>query len=143
MNERQLRNQQHIVAEGLKSAGDKHAMMEYLSMVGQDTYLHPIVLNQQDLIAGCISKTYFRASFTPEGFIRIEGESESVVMRGVISLMADALSDCDAKTIKEVGITWVNEAGLLDMLTPQRQGAIRQMAERIYRACDQWLQKES
>lgn len=143
MNKQQLINQQTIVAEGLKSAGDKHAVMEYLSMVGQDAYLHPIVLNQKDLIAGCISRTYFRASFTPDGFIRIEGESESVVMRGVISLMSDALNDCDAETIKEVGVTWMDAAGLMEMLTPQRQGAIRQMVERIYRACDQWLQKES
>lgn len=142
MSKQQLINQQKIVAEGLKSAGDKHDIMEYLSMVGQD-YLHPVVLTQQDLIAGCISQTFFRASFTPEGFIRIEGDSQSVVMRGVISLMADALNDCDAATIKEVGITWVNDAGLMELLTPQRQGAIRQMAERIYRACDQWLQKAS
>ena len=141
MNEKQLRNQQHIVAEGLKSAGDKHAMMEYLSMVGQD--MLPTSLGPDHLIAGCISRTVFRAAFDPDGIIRIVGDSQSIVMKGVISLMADALSDGDAKTIKEVGITWVNEAGLLDMLTPQRQGAIRQMAERIYRACDQWLQKES
>ena len=141
MNERQLRNQQHIVAEGLKSAGDKHAMMEYLSMVGQDYNLD--LYGRESLIGGCISRTVFGVNFDPEGIIHISGDSQSVVMKGVISLMADALSDSDAKTIKEVGITWVNEAGLMDMLTPQRQGAIRQMAERIYRACDQWLQKVS
>ena len=141
MNERQLRNQQHIVAEGLKSAGDKHEMMDYLSMVGQD--FHPTMLGSDHLIAGCISRTVFKVDFDQEGIIHIAGDSQSVVMKGVISRMADALSDGDAKTIKEVGITWVNEAGLLDMLTPQRQGAIRQMAERIYRACDQWLQKVS
>jgi hypothetical protein len=37
----------------------------------------------------------------------------------------------------------VNDAGIMELLTPQRQGAIRQMAERIYRACDVWLQKAS
>lgn len=141
MNEQQLRNQQTIVADGLKSAGDKHGIMEYLSMVGQD--LHPTILGQEHLIAGCISRTVFKVDFDPEGIIHIAGDSQSVIMKGVISLMADALNDCDAAVIKEVGITWVNDAGLLDMLTPQRQGAIRQMAERIYRACDQWLQKES
>jgi sulfur transfer protein SufE len=56
--------------------------------------------------------------------------------------MSDALNDCDAETIKEVGVTWMDAAGLMEMLTPQRQGAIRQMVERIYRTCDQWLQKE-
>ena len=141
MEKQQLINQQRIVAEGLKSAGDKHAMMEYLSMVGQD--FQPTILGQDHLIAGCISRTVFRVSFDQDGFIHIAGDSQSMIMKGVISLMADALNDCDAETIKEVGITWVNDAGLLDMLTPQRQGAIRQMAERIYRACDQWLQKES
>lgn len=141
MEKQQLINQQRIVAEGLKSAGDKHAMMEYLSMVGQD--FHPTVLGQDHLIAGCISRTVFKVDFGTDGFIRIAGDSQSIIMRGVISLMSDALNDCGAAVIKEVGITWVNDAGLLDMLTPQRQGAIRQMAERIYRACDQWLQKES
>lgn len=139
MNKQQLINQQTIVAEGLKSAGDKHAIMEYLAMVGQD--FHPTILGQEYLIAGCISRTVFRVSFDQEGLIRIVGDSQSMIMKGVISLMADALNDCDAETIKEVGITWVDSVGLLDMLTPQRQGAIRQMAERIYRACDQWLQK--
>lgn len=141
MEKQQLINQQRIVAEGLKSAGDRHAVMEYLTMVGQD--LHPTILGKEYLIAGCISRTVFKVSFTPEGIIRIAGDSQSIVMKGVISLMADALNDCDAAIIKEVGITWVNDAGLLELLTPQRQGAIRQMAERIYRACDVWLQKES
>ena len=141
MNKQQLINQQTIVAEGLKSAGDKHAIMEYLAMVGQD--LHPTILGQEHLIAGCISRTVFKVDFDPEGIIHIAGYSQSVIMKGVISLMADALNDCDAETIKEVGITWVDSVGLMDMLTPQRQGAIRQMAERIYRACDVWLQKES
>lgn len=141
MNKQQLINQQTIVAEGLKSAGDKHAIMEYLAMVGQD--FHPTILGQEYLIAGCISRTAFRAAFDQDGFIHIAGDSQSMIMKGVISLMADALNDCDAETIKEVGITWVDSVGLLNILTPQRQGAIRQMAERIYRACDQWLQKES
>lgn len=139
MNKQQLINQQTIVAEGLKSAGDKHAIMEYLAMVGQD--FHPTMLGQEYLIAGCISRTVFRAAFDQDGFIHIAGDSQSMIMKGVISLMADALNNCDAATIKEVGITWVESIGLLDMLTPQRQGAIRQMAERIYRACDVWLQK--
>ena len=141
MNKQQLINQQTIVAEGLKSAGDKHGIMEYLSMVGQD--FHPTMLSQEYLIAGCISRTVFKVDFDQEGIIHIAGDSQSMIMKGVISLMADALNDCDAETIKEVGITWVYSVGLMDMLTPQRQGAIRQMAERIYRACDQWLQKES
>ena len=139
MNKQQLINQQTIVAEGLKSAGDKHAIMEYLAMVGQDFY--PTMLSQEYLIAGCISRTVFRVAFDQEGLIRIAGDSQSMIMKGVISLMADALNDCDAASIKEVGITWVNDAGIMELLTPQRQGAIRQMAERIYRACDQWLQK--
>ena len=141
MEKQQLINQQRIVAEGLKSAGDKHEMMEYLSMVGQD--LHPTILGQEHLIAGCISRTVFKVDFDPEGIIHIAGDSQSMIMKGVISLMADALNECDAATIKEVGITWVESVGLMDMLTPQRQGAIRQMAERIYRACDVWLQKAS
>lgn len=139
MNKQQLINQQTIVAEGLKSAGDKHAIMEYLAMVGQD--FHPTMLSQEYLIVGCISRTVFKVNFDQEGLIRIAGDSQSMIMKGVISLMADALNDCDAETIKEVGITWVDSVGLLDMLTPQRQDAIHQMAERIYRACDQWLQK--
>ncbi len=141
MNKQQLINQQTIVAEGLKSAGDKHAIMEYLAMVGQD--FTPTMLGQEYLIAGCISRSVFRAAFDQDGFIHITGDSQSMIMRGVISLMADALNDCDAETIKEVGITWIDSVGLMDMLTPQRQGAVRQMAERIYRACDQWLQKVS
>lgn len=141
MNKQQLINQQTIVAECLKSAGDKHAIMEYIDMVGQD--LHPTILGQEHLIAGCISRTVFKVDFDQEGIIHIAGDSQSMIMKGVISLMADALNDCDAETIKEVGITWVESVGLMDMLTPQRQGAIRQMAERIYRACDVWLQKAS
>ena len=139
MNKQQLINQQTIVAEDLKSAGDRHAIMEYLYMVGQD--FHPTMLGSDYLIAGCISRTVFRAAFDQNGLIRITGDSQSMIMRGVISLMADALNDCDAETIQEVGITWVESADIMEMLTPQRQGAIRQIVERIYRACDQWLQK--
>ena len=133
MNRRQLINQQRIIAETIRSYESKSDVMEYISMIAEE--LLPVELPTECRIAGCLSDTYFRAHIGTDGFIRIEGSSQSIIMRGVIKLMADALNDCDAETIKEVGITWVNDAGLLDMLTPQRQGAIRQMAERIYRAC--------
>ena len=75
MEKKQLINQQAIVAEGLKSAGDRHAMMEYLSMVGQD--FQPTALGQDHLIAGCISRTVFKVDFGTDGFIQIAGDSQS------------------------------------------------------------------
>ena len=83
--------------------------------------------------------TLAQEGFLPEIYEKNDklGRKLFITGKGRCNLM----NDCDAETIKEVGITWVDSVGLMDMLTPQRQGAIRQMAERIYRACDQWLQK--
>ena len=133
MNKQQLINQQQIIVACIKSNNSKAEVMNYLAMVAEE--LDSTSLPEDCKIAGCLSSTYFRAYIANDGYIRIEGGSQSVVMRGVIKIMQDALNDCDAETIREVGVTWVNDSGLMEMLTPQRQGAIKQMIERINRAC--------
>ncbi len=134
MNKLQLIERQQKIADAINANSSKREVMEYISMIGED--LKPAEFPTECRIAGCLSNTFFRVQKNPQtGYIEIEGYSQSVIMRGVIELMREAFTGCDAKTVEDVGITWVDGSGLMELLTPQRQGAIRQMAERIYRAC--------
>ena len=116
----------------IRDAGSKTELMNFLTMAGDD--LPKVSLPEGYKISGCLSNSYFRVQVV-DGKLKIEGSSDSCIIRGIMQLMRQCFDTYAPEAVKEVGVTWVNESGLLEHLTPQRQGAVRQMEERIKRAC--------
>lgn len=112
---------------------DKRDAIEYLSEFGESFSQDPPTSDSQ--IAGCLSKSYFRVRKDERGVLHIYGCSESVILWGVMAIMKECFDSEPADEVKECGITWVKESGLLELLTPQRQGAVQQMIDRILKAC--------
>ena len=82
-------------------------------------------------LQGCLSQTYFVCETDHEGLLHIEGESNSVVMRGVVSIFRKILNGEPAAELSAENINWYITSGLMEQLTPQRQGAVKQIVEKI------------
>lgn len=112
---------------------DKSSTMEYLSELGEMLSQDPPT--SDSMIAGCLSKSYFRARKDANGVLHIYGCSESIILRGVMAIMKELFDLEPAEDVKDAGICWVKESGILELLTPQRQGAVQQMIDRILKVC--------
>ena len=134
MKTQELIERQQAIIEGLYICGGKTDVMQYLSLIGED--LPTFDIPEQYTIAGCLSRTYFRAYIDNEHLFQIEGASQSVIMRGVIQIMRECFCNYSPEEVHAAGVFWVRDSRLLDMLTPQRQAAIKQMIERINRVCE-------
>lgn len=123
---------QRETVDYIRDAGSKTELMNFLTMTGDD--LPKVKLPEACKISGCLSNSYFCAQAV-EGKLKIEGSSDSCIIRGIIQLMRQCFDSSEPAAVREAGVNWVDASGLLEHLTPQRQGAVRQMVERIKRAC--------
>lgn len=130
-----IKKNQDIIAL-LDFDGELHSFMDTVVSAGED--LPPMwygYRREENKLQGCISVTYFVCERTHEGLLHIEGESNSSVMRGVISLMRDVLEGECAAEVNPEEITWHQATGLMTHLTPQRQGAVLQILNKIEKCC--------
>ena len=134
MNKQELTEKQEAFVEAIYNCGGKADAMKYIAMLGED--LPKVNLPGDCIIAGCLSRTYFRAQIDSKGLVQIDGSSQSIIMSGVIQIMRDCFNGYTPAEVRTAGVTWVRDSGILGMLTPQRQGAIHQMIERINRTCE-------
>lgn len=86
---------------------------------------------QENLLQGCLSTSYFVCELTHEGLIHIEGESNSSVIRGIMGIFYTVLDGETASCVDMERVNWWRASGLMQHLTPQRQGAVRQIVKRI------------
>ena len=129
MTAKQLNEQ---VAGLLNFNQELHGMMDTLCADGDTLPPMPDAMRTAEhLIHGCISTTWFVCLQDSAGLLRIYGESNSSVLRGVISEMHYILDAQPAATTNADDITWHRDTGLMDHLTPQRQAAVTQMLQRI------------
>lgn len=77
-------------------------------------------------IEGCQSKTCFTA-YIDKRVIRVEGWSNSAVMRGIIRVMINIFDN----TSSADDIYFHIKSGLIDNITPMRRAALEEMIRRI------------
>ena len=78
---------------------DKSSTMEYLSELGEMLSQDPPT--SDSMIAGCLSKSYFRARKDANGVLHIYGCSESIILRGVMAIMKELFDLEPAEDVKE------------------------------------------
>lgn len=123
------------VVELLCFSEELHGMMDVLIDMGHELpQMRECYRNNAYLIQGCISTSYFACFVDPSGRLRIEGDSNSAILKGVIYCFYHIL---DGESVGEVDISkvdWYQTIGLYSHLTVQRQGAVEQMLKRISNA---------
>lgn len=85
---------------------------------------------EQNLIDGCQSKVWFTCRME-EGKIIYEGDSDALLVRGIVALLIDVLSGHTPKDIVEADLYFIDRIGLREHLSPTRTNGLVAMLKQM------------
>jgi cysteine desulfuration protein SufE len=107
---------------------DKYA---YLIELGNELDpLDPKDKNDQNLIKGCQSRVWLVAE-KENGQINFRGESDAVIVKGLVALLLRVVSGRTPKEIMENDLHFIDDLGLKQHLSPTRANGLLAMVKQI------------
>jgi len=107
---------------------DKYA---YLIELGNELpNLDPKEKTDQHLIKGCQSRVWLVADMA-DGKINFRGESDAVIVKGLVALLLRVVSGRTAKEIIENDLHFIDDLGLKQHLSPTRSNGLLAMVKQI------------
>ena len=97
---------------------------------------------ESNLIEGCQSRVWFQADY-PDGKIIFQGESDAVIVKGIVSLLINILSGHTPQEILDADLYFIDKVGLKEHLSPTRSNGLVAMVKQMrlyamaYRAKEQ------
>ena len=92
--------------------------------------LDPKDKNDQNLIKGCQSRVWLLADLN-EGKISFRGESDAVIVKGLVALLLRVVSGRTPKELLENELHFINDIGLTQHLSPTRSNGLLAMIKQI------------
>jgi len=103
----------------------------YIIELGRDLEL--ISENQkteQNLISGCQSRVWLSADYK-DGIITFKADSDAVITKGIVNLLIRALSGHSPKEIIDADVSFIDQIGLRDHLSPTRANGLNSMLKQM------------
>ena len=97
---------------------------------------------ESNLIEGCQSRVWFQADYADGKFI-FQGESDAVIVKGIVSLLIQILSGHTPQEILDADLYFIDKVGLKEHLSPTRSNGLVAMVKQMrlyamaYRAKEQ------
>jgi len=107
---------------------DKYSYLIELGNELED--LDPKDKNEQNLIKGCQSRVWLVADKV-DGKINFRGESDAVIVKGLVALLLRVVSGRTPKEIMENELHFIDDLGLKQHLSPTRSNGLLAMVKQI------------
>ena len=82
------------------------------------------------LIEGCQSRVWLQADYV-DGKILFKGESDAVIVKGIVSLLISILSDHTPQEILDADLYFIEKIGLKEHLSPTRSNGLVAMVKQM------------
>ena len=103
----------------------------YLIELGNDLKdLAPLLKSDQHLIKGCQSRVWL-VSEIKDGRIYFQGESDAVIVKGLVALLLRVVSGHTPEELIESDLHFVDDIGLKQHLSPTRSNGLVAMIKQI------------
>ncbi len=103
----------------------------YLIELGNElNELDPKDKNDQNLIKGCQSRVWLVAEIN-NGKVNFKGESDAVIVKGLVALLLRVVSGRTPKEILENELHFIDDLGLKQHLSPTRSNGLLAMVKQI------------
>jgi cysteine desulfuration protein SufE len=103
----------------------------YLIELGNDLKdLDPKEKTDQNLIKGCQSRVWLVAEME-DGKINFRGESDAVIVKGLVALLLRVVSGRTPKELIENDLHFIDDLGLKQHLSPTRSNGLLAMVKQI------------
>ena len=84
----------------------------------------------QNLIEGCQSRVWLQADYE-NGLIHFTGESDAVIVKGLVSLLIQVMSDHTPDEILNADLYFIEQIGLSQHLSPTRSNGLLAMVKQM------------
>lgn len=84
----------------------------------------------QNLIEGCQSRVWLQAEYQ-NGILHFMGESDAVIVKGIVSLLIQVLSDHTPDEILNADLYFIDRIGLKEHLSPTRSNGLVSMVKQM------------
>ena len=84
----------------------------------------------QDIIEGCQSRVWLNANLV-EGKVIYEGESDAVLVKGIVSMLIQVLSGNTPEEILDTDLYFIEKIGLREHLSPTRSNGLLAMVKQM------------
>jgi len=108
-------------------------MDKYALLIDLGNLLEPLEekqKTQQNIIVGCQSRVWLNAEFK-DGIVTYQGESDAVLVKGIVSLLIKVLSGHTPDEILETDLYFIDEIGLKEHLSPTRSNGLVAMVKQM------------
>lgn len=85
---------------------------------------------ESNLIEGCQSRVWLQAD-NVDGKILFKGESDAVIVKGIVSLLISILSDHTPQEILDADLYFIEKIGLKEHLSPTRSNGLVAMVKQM------------
>lgn len=99
---------------------------------------------ESNLIEGCQSRVWLQADYV-DGKIVFQGESDAVIVKGIVSLLINVLSNHTPEEILNTDLYFIEKIGLKEHLSPTRSNGLVAMVKqmRLYAMAFRAKEKEA
>lgn len=85
---------------------------------------------ESNLIEGCQSRVWLQADYA-DGKIVFHGESDAVIVKGIVSLLISILSNQTPQEILDADLYFIEKIGLKEHLSPTRSNGLVSMVKQM------------
>ena len=85
---------------------------------------------ESNLIEGCQSRVWLQADYV-DGKLLFKGESDAVIVKGIVSLLISILSDHPPQEILDADLYFIEKIGLKEHLSPTRSNGLVAMVKQM------------
>lgn len=83
------------------------------------------------LIEGCQSRVWLNAELTPEGTVHYTADSDAIIVKGIISLLIQAIDNQTPDDILKSDLHFIDAIGLSEHLSPTRSNGLLAMVKQM------------
>ena len=108
-------------------------MDKYALLIDLGNALEPLderYKTESNLIEGCQSRVWLQADYT-DGKIVFQGESDAVIVKGIVSLLIRVLSGHTPQEILDSDLYFIEQVGLKEHLSPTRSNGLVAMVKQM------------
>jgi cysteine desulfuration protein SufE len=126
-------------------------MDKYALLIEMGNSLEPLdesLKTVNNLIEGCQSRVWLQADRV-EGLLLFRGESDAVIVKGIVSLLIRVLSGHTPQEILEADLYFIGQIGLREHLSPTRSNGLVAMLKQMrmyalaFRAAEEMPEKKN
>lgn len=119
------------IKEDLEFFDDELQKYDYIIDLGKKLQIFNNENQKEEyLVQGCTSQVWLVPTIQND-ILTIEGTSDAIIVKGLVYIILDIFNKRSIKEIQEFDINILNELGLAEIITPNRQSGVQGMIKKI------------